>query len=109
METLAFGLSTAINDGSGKDALAQIQGLWSAASAGMPRTAFVDQVEQELARMQVAVDRHRPADADKAARYLQLIIDSRAAGKRAGRRDGGRDRRVAVGAERWHGGPPGRS
>lgn len=78
LETIAFTLSVAINDGNGQASFDEIQALWTAASAQLPRTDFVLAVDRQVGLLKIAVDRRRPADADKAARNLKALIDNRA-------------------------------
>ena len=77
LESRAFALSVAINDGDSQAAFDEIQALWAAASAQLPRTDFVLSVDRQIGLMKVAVDRRRAADADKAARNLKALIDTR--------------------------------
>ena len=74
----AFALSAAIVDGTGRSVNDEIDGLWTAASAQLSHTVFVDEIQHQLDLMQTAVDRRRPADADKAALHLRALIDARA-------------------------------
>jgi hypothetical protein len=75
LQQSVFGLSVAINEGHGKAALDEIRGLWVAARAQLSRTEAVDRIEHQLTLMDTAVERRRPADADKAARSVSALID----------------------------------
>ncbi len=72
-----FDLSIAINEGQGTQTLAELTALWTAAAAQLPRTSFVEQAQHQMDRMALAVERRRPADADKAARNLRALIEAR--------------------------------
>jgi len=72
--TTAYTLSTAIADGDGREVLADIEGLWLAISSQLPRTEFVDDTGYQVEVMRNAVERKRPADADKASLRIGELI-----------------------------------
>jgi len=76
LSTLAFGLSTSITDGRGKQAFAEIEALWNALSAQLRRTEFVVDMGERVDFMRNAVARKRPADADKAAMHIRALLDA---------------------------------
>ena len=78
----AFLLSPAMIEGKGKQVMAELDRLWSAISAQLPRTEFVDDAAHQLDLMRTGVERKRAADVDKAALHLQAIVDAELAGIR---------------------------
>jgi hypothetical protein len=77
LSTRAYLLSSAIVEGQGQVAMDELESLWTAATAQLPRTDFVLNVEHQLSMMRNAVERKRPADADKAARHIDTLVDAR--------------------------------
>lgn len=76
LRDLAYTLGNAIAEGGaqGRQVFAQLDALWAAAKARLPRTTFVEQVSNQMALMQQAAERRRPADADKAALHIQSLV-----------------------------------
>lgn len=79
LSALAFGLSTSISDGRGKQAFAEIEAIWTALAARLRRTEFVVDIGERVDFMRNAVERKRPADADKAAMHIRALVESAAA------------------------------
>lgn len=78
LRDLAYTLGNTITQ-SGAEArylLEQLDALWDAAKAQLPRTSFVESVAAQMDLLHVAVDRKRPADADKAALRMQSLVDA---------------------------------
>jgi hypothetical protein len=75
----SFELSVAIVEGDGADrvAIGEIDAIWAAFTGAEPRTEFVLRAETQIGHLRNAVERKRPADADKAARNLSALIDAR--------------------------------
>ena len=73
----SFTLGNAIIDGEPHEVMDELDALWLAASTQLPRTDFALGVEHQLALMHTAVDRHRAADADKAARHIEELVKAR--------------------------------
>lgn len=71
-----FLLSTAIVDGNGKQQFAVIEAIWRAAAAQLPRTTFRESTQYQIDLMRNAVERKRPADADKASLQVRALIDN---------------------------------
>lgn len=76
LSALAFELSTAISDGRGKQTFAEIEAIWTALAAQLRRTEFVVDIGERVDFMRNAVERKRPADADKAAMHIRALVDS---------------------------------
>lgn len=72
----AFSLSTAIIDGNGTDRFAEIDALWRAAAAQLERTTFRESTQYQIDLMRAAVERKRPADADKASLHVKALIEN---------------------------------
>jgi len=74
----AYSLGSAIADSGakGRAVLAELETLWTAAKAQLPRTEFVEEVGHQIELMQIAVKQTRPADAEKAALRTQALIDN---------------------------------
>jgi hypothetical protein len=73
------GLSEQLVDGEGqREALARIQAEWAAARPAIEaqKPELLIGFDAVLAQVQRAVDRRRPADADKAAKNLAVLIRS---------------------------------
>ena len=73
------GLSEQLVDGEGqRDALDRIQAEWAAVRPTIEaeKPALLPGFDAVLAQVQRAVDRRRPADADKAAKNLAVLIRS---------------------------------
>ena len=73
------GLSEQLVDGEGqRDTLARIQAEWAAVRPAIEaeKPALLAGFDAVLAQVQRAVDRRRPADADKAAKNLAVLIRS---------------------------------
>ncbi len=73
------GLSEQLVDGEGqREALARIQAEWAAARPAIEaeKPELLIGFDAVLAQVQRAVDRRRPADADKAAKNLTVLIHS---------------------------------
>ena len=62
----------------GKLTIAQIEGLWAAARPEVEETRpeLLGGIETTVAMSRTAVDRNRPADADKAFRLLTDLVDN---------------------------------
>lgn len=76
LSELAFSLSTSIADGKGKQAFATIEDVWGALKAQLRRTEFVDDLGDRIDFLRNAVERKRPADADKAAMHIRALVDA---------------------------------
>lgn len=80
MVRAALGLGDAIFDGgdADDDALAGIHRAWDGTNEAMNDIdpALFREVEHQLGLLDVAVKRKRPADADKAARNLEAVVDT---------------------------------
>ena len=72
----AFTLSTSIADGRGKQAFAEIEAIWNALSSKLRRTEFVVDLGERVDFMRNAVQRKRPADADKAAMHIRALVEA---------------------------------
>ncbi len=69
-------LSTAIVDGQGAKRFAEIDGIWRAAAAQLQRTSFRESTQYQIDLMRNAVERKRPADADKASLQIRALVDN---------------------------------
>ena len=69
-------LSTAIVDGEGSKRFAEIDAIWRAAAAQLERTSFRESTQYQIDLMRNAVERKRPADADKASLQIRALIDN---------------------------------
>ena len=78
MRDLGFTLSAGISAGrsEAQQVFDELAALWGAAKSQLPRTQFVDDVQHQLDLMQIAVDRRRPADADKAALHIRALVNA---------------------------------
>ncbi len=80
MVTVADGLGDLIVEGGDGDdeALAQLHALWDGTDAAMNDIdpPLFREVEHQLGLIDTAVGRKRPADADKATRNLQVVVDT---------------------------------
>lgn len=73
------GLSELVVEGDGEDeALARLEALWAAARPGVEadRPELLEQFEEAMDYARRAVERRRPADADKAAQNLRTLTDA---------------------------------
>jgi hypothetical protein len=73
---IAFSLSTAIIDGNGSERFDEIDTLWRAAAAQLERTTFRESTQYQIDLMRTAVERKRPADADKASLQVKALIEN---------------------------------
>lgn len=72
-------LSELVVEGDGEDdALARIEALWTAAQPGVEeaRPDLLEQFEDAMGYARRAVERRRPADADKAAQNLRTLTNA---------------------------------
>ena len=69
-------LGPAIVDGVGRATLQKIDALWAAIISQVPRTQFVEDAGHQLDLMRAAVERKRPADADKAALHIEALVNA---------------------------------
>lgn len=76
LRSTVFLLSTAIVDGNGKQQFATIDAIWRAAAEQLPRTTFRESTQYQIDLMRNAVERKRPADADKASLQIRALIDN---------------------------------
>jgi hypothetical protein len=78
LRDLGFTLSAGISVGrsEAQQILDELVSLWGAAKSQLPRTQFVEDVQHQLDIMQIAVDRRRPADADKAALHIRALVNA---------------------------------
>jgi hypothetical protein len=77
--TETSGLSELVVEGEGEIvALASIEALWAAARPGVEeeRPELLDQFDDAMAYARRAVERRRPADADKAAQNLRTLTNA---------------------------------
>jgi len=77
--TETSGLSELVVEGEGEvEALAGIEALWVVARPGVEesRPDLLDQFEDAMGYARRAVERRRPADADKAAQNLRTLTDA---------------------------------
>lgn len=78
MVRLTLGLGNEIFDGDSKSRLATIEGLWTEARTSVDDVdpALGREIDHQLELIVTAVDRKRPADADKAARNLATVVEA---------------------------------
>ena len=76
----AFLLSPAMIEGRGKQVIDELDRLWNAIKAQLPRTTFVESAGHQIDLMRAGVERKRAADVDKAALHLDAIADAGLAG-----------------------------
>ena len=74
LSELAYTLGTAIIDGNGKQTFGSIEAIWDSLSSALPRTEFMVKLGERIEFMRNAVERKRPADADKAALHIGALI-----------------------------------
>ncbi len=78
MVRLTLGLGNEIVDGDSKSRLATIGELWAGARPSVDDIdpALGREIDHQLELITTAVDRKRPADADKAARNLATVVEA---------------------------------
>lgn len=77
MVTVAAKLSDLIGSrGKKTESMQEITALWSVARPQISDSEFTDTVDAQVALCQIAVDRNRPADADKCYRNLSALVTS---------------------------------
>ncbi len=78
MVRLTLGLGNEIFDGDSTTRLSTIQGLWTAARTSVDDVdpALGREIDHQLELIATAVERKRPADADKAARNLASVVEA---------------------------------
>jgi hypothetical protein len=75
---LSTGLGNLIADGGDREVIARIDALWAASSAEVARVdaGLGRDVTHQLDLLHVAVERNRPADADKSSRHLAELLQT---------------------------------
>ena len=78
MVRLTLGLGNEIFDGDSKTRLSTIQGLWTEARSTVDDVdpALGREIDHQLELITTAVERKRPADADKVARNLATVVEA---------------------------------
>ena len=77
MVATAANLSDLIGSrGKKTESMQEITALWSVARPQISDSEFTDTVDAQVALCQIAVDRNRPADADKCYRNLSALVTS---------------------------------
>jgi hypothetical protein len=81
----SFELSTRIGEGGAREALDQIEDVWADLGPPLQQSApsAYRALDKQVSLLRVAVERKRPADADKAARNIDAIVTSLLAGQSA--------------------------
>ncbi|MGD9704823.1 MAG: hypothetical protein AB7Q42_02325 [Acidimicrobiia bacterium] len=76
--SLATGLGDLIADGGDENAISRIDALWAASSAEVAGDDpdLGREVEHQLGLLHTAVERNRPADADKVSRNLAEVLQT---------------------------------